>query len=88
METDGLKIVEEDAIVIFDASDDYDPGEQQIINDDDELDIDYLIKQTCIQEARKRKDQRRQLLVSVILIATVIAYIGIVCYMNFKDIIF
>lgn len=88
MESDGLKIVEEDGIVIFDASDDYAPGEQQIINDDDELDIDYLIKQTRIQEARKRKDQRRQLLVSVILIATVIAYIGIVCYMNFKDIIF
>lgn len=81
-------IEDEDGIIILDESDDYAPGEQKIIAEDDELDIDYLINQTRLQEAQKRSERHRQRWVSVGVIITVIAFITVVCYVNFKDILF
>ncbi len=89
MKREDFTIIEdEDGIVIYDESDDYAPGEQKIIDEDDELDIDYLNNQTCLQEVQKRSERHRQLWVSVGVIITIIAFIAAVCYVNFKDILF
>lgn len=88
MKTDKFRVVEEDGVVILDETDDYVPGEIRLTEDDDDLDIDYLINQTRLQEAHKRSERHRQRWVSVGVIITVIAFIAAVCYLNFKDILF
>lgn len=88
MRTDQSKVVrDEEGIVIFDRSDDFDPGEVQILNEDDELDTDYLLRETARQEAQQEKERKTQGWVSAGVIAAVVAFIAGVCYINFRNVL-
>ena len=89
MGKDKFKVVEdEEGIVIYDESDDYDPGEEQIIDDDDELDYDYIRRYEKMQENQQTEEKRQQRWVSIGVIVSVIAFIIGTCYYNFKGILF
>lgn len=88
MRTDHSKVVrDEEGIVIFDRSDDFDPGEVQILNEDDELDTDYLLRETARQEAQQEKERKTRGWVSAGVIAAVVAFIAGVCYINFRNVL-
>lgn len=79
--------IEEDGIVIFDESDDFNPGEVQVFDGEDELDVEYLLRETKRQEAQQSEENQKQRWVSVGVIAVVVAFIAGVCYINFKNIL-
>lgn len=88
MRTDQSEVVrDEEGIVIFDRSDDFDPGEVQIFNEGDELDTDYLLRETARQEAQQEKERKTQGWVSAGVIAAVVAFIAGVCYINFRNVL-
>lgn len=87
MNTDKFKTIEKDGIVVYDESDDFVPGEEQILDEEDELDTDYLLQETARQEARHAEERRRQMYVSVGVIAAVIIFIAGVFYFNFRNIL-
>lgn len=88
MNKEDFRIVEEeDGIVIYDESDDFVPGEDYIIGDDD-LDMDYIREYEKRQAKKKGADMRQQRWVSVGVIAGVIIFIVTVSYINFKGILF
>lgn len=78
---------DEDGIVIYDQSDDFVPGEGNIIGDDD-LDMDYIREYEKRQAEKKGADTRQQRWVSVGVIAGVILFIMTVSYINFKGVLF
>lgn len=82
-----FKTIEEDGIVVYDESDDFVPGETQILDEDDEFDTDYLLRETARQEARHAEESRRQRYISVGVIAAVIIFITGVIYFNFRNIL-
>lgn len=82
-----FKKIEKDGIVLYDESDDFDPGEAQILDEDDELDADYLLRETERQEVRQAEECRKQRWISAGVIAAVAAFIAGVCYINFRNIL-
>ena len=82
-----FKIIEEDGIVVYDESDDFVPGEEQILDEEDELDTDYLMRETARQEARQAEENRKQRWISAGVIVAVATFISIVCYINFRNIL-
>lgn len=87
MKTEKFKTIEEDGIVIFDESDDFVPGETQILDEDDELDVDYLLRETARQEEQEAEEKGKQRWVSAAVIAGVVTFIAVVSYINFKGIL-
>ncbi|MDE6484192.1 MAG: hypothetical protein K2L14_02220 [Duncaniella sp.] len=82
-----FKVTEdEDGFIIYDESDDYLPREAE--NEEDELDIEYLIEEQKRLDARKAVEQRKQRWVAVGVIAGVILFISAICYINFRNILF
>lgn len=81
-------IENEDGIVIYDESDDYVPEENQIVDDDDELDMEYILEYEKQQAAQVSDENKRQRRISAGVIAGVILFITTVCYINFINIIF
>ena len=79
-------IEDEDGIILYDESDDYLPREAE--DNDDELDIEYLIEEQKRQDALKTAEDRKQRRVSFGVIAGVILFIAVVFYFNFKKILF
>ena len=77
-------IEDEDGIVIYDESDDYVPKESQMVDDGDELDMEYLLK----HEKQQAAESQKQRWISAGVIAGVILFITVVCYINFKNILF
>lgn len=89
MTREDFKIIEdEDGIVIYDESDDYVPEENQIVDDDDELDMEYILEYEKQQAAQVADENKRQRWISAGVIAGVILFITAVCYINFINIIF
>ena len=89
MVKDKFKVVEdEEGIVIYVESDDYNPGEEQIIDDDDELDYDYIRRYEKLQEKQQAEEKRQQRWVSVGVIAGIIVFIAGISYFNFKGVLF
>ncbi len=87
MEKKRYRIIEEeDGVVIYDESDDYVP-EENILDEDDELDTDYILRDAKRQEEQEAKEKRQQRLVSSGVIAAVVAFIAIISYINFKGIL-
>lgn len=80
-------IRDEEDLVIFDESDDFVPGETQILDENDELDVEYLLRETAHQEAEYENELQRQRWVSVGVIAAVVAFIAGACYINFRNIL-
>lgn len=87
MTSDKFKIIEEDSIVVYDQSDDFVPGETRILDEEDDLDTDYLLRETARQEVRHAEESRRQRYISVGVIAAVIIFITGVIYFNFRNIL-
>lgn len=88
MNKERFKVVEDkNGIVVYDESDDYVPGEEQIIDEDDELDIDYILREAKRQEEQEDKEKHQQRRVSVGVIIAVVAFIAGICYINFKGIL-
>ena len=88
MMKDKFNIVrDDDGIVVYDESDDIDPEEMQVLDDEDELDTDYLLRETKLQEARQAEEHRMQRYVSAGVIAAVIIFIAGVFYFNFRNIL-
>lgn len=82
-----FKTIEEDSIIVYDESDDFDPEETQILDEEDELDTDYLLRETARQEARHADERRRQSYISAGVIAAVIIFIGAVCLIGLRNIL-
>ena len=90
-------LIEEDEVVIYDESDDYDPGEEKVthlepgsfrLKTNEEIFTDeYMQDYARKMDNQIAKEKRNQLLLSVGVIATVILFIGIIVYVNFKNII-
>lgn len=79
-----FEIVEEDSIVIYDQSDDYDPGEDEdiktedgfILPDNEEIFTDeYMQDFAQKMDAKIAREKRTQRLVSICVVICVIAYI-------------
>lgn len=81
------KIIEEDGLIIYDESDDLDLGEMHILDDFDELDIEYLLRETARQEAQQAKERRTQRWISTAVILSVVSFIAIVSYINLRGIL-
>lgn len=81
-------IEDKDGIVIYDESDDYVPEENQIVDDDDELDMEYILEYEKLHTARVAAENKKQRWVSTGVIVGVILFITAVCYINFKNILF
>lgn len=89
MTREDFRIIEdEEGIVIYDESDDYVPEENQIVNDDDELDMEYILEYEKQQAAQVAAENKKQRWVSTGVIAGVVLFITAVCYINFKSILF
>lgn len=80
-------IRDEEDLVIFDESDDFVPGELEVLNEEDELDVDYLLRKTAHQEEQAIREKRIQRWVSVGVITAVVAFIAGACYINFRNIL-
>lgn len=83
----NFKIIEEDGIVIYDESDDFVPGETKKLIDEDQLDTDYLLRETARQEIKQAEERRKQRWISTGVIMAVVAFIAGVCYINFRNIL-
>lgn len=79
--------MDEDGMVVYDESDDFVPGETQILDEEDELDTDYLLRETARQEVRHAVERRRQRYISAGVIAAVIIFIAGVFYFIFRSIL-
>ena len=94
---ENFYLVEEDGVVIFDKSDDYDPGEVEVNQSEPDsfrlMTNEEIFTDEYMQEyARKMDNQiarekRLQRLISVGVIAAVILFIGLISYINFRAII-
>ena len=81
-------IEDEDCIVIYDESDDYVPEEERVYSNNDELDIDYLIPLSRIQDSRAAAEKHSQRLVSACVIVAVVTFVTTICYINFRSVLF
>ncbi len=92
---DKFDIVEEDGVVIYDESDDYDPGEDEdieggefrLLSNEEIFTDEYMQEYARKMDTQIAKDKRIDLLVSVGVIVTVIGFIALVFYIGFKDIL-
>lgn len=88
-------IVEEDGVVIYDESDDYDPGENEdveagefrLLTNEEIFTDEYMQEYARKMDAQIAKDKRIDLLVSVGVIVSVIGFIALVFYIGFKDLL-
>ena len=82
MDNNSFKIIEEDGLIIFDGSDDYVPGEK-FIDDNDELDIEYLLRVTELNDEIKSAGKAKGTLVSCAIVLFVVLYVGLLCLMYY-----
>lgn len=92
-------MVEEDGVVIYDESDDYDPGEETLGYDVSEegdfrlMTNEEIFTDEYMRNFAKKMDEEiarercRQRLISVGVITAIILFIGAVTYINFKNIL-
>ncbi len=97
---DKFDIVEKDGVVIYDESDDYDPGEDEVVGEGDaqaggfrlmsnkEIFTDeYMQNYARKMDAEMAKEERTQRLISVGVVVAVVLFIGLVTYVNIKDLL-
>lgn len=82
MEEKHFKIIEEDGLVIFDGSDDYVP-EEEIIDDKDELDIEYLLRASMLQGETKSSEKGNDFMVSCGVVLVTVLYVAALCLIYF-----
>lgn len=92
-------MVEEDGVVIYDESDDYDPGEEtlgydvseegdfRLMSNDEIFTDEYMQNYAKKMDKEIAKEERHQRIISVGVITAIILFIGAVTYINFKNIL-
>lgn len=88
MHDKSFTIVEEDGIVIYDESDDYDPAEDNIsessLKTNEEIFTEeYMMKFSQEMDYKIVREKRNQRLVSISVIFTIILYISLLTYIFF-----
>lgn len=88
-------VIEEDGVVIYDESDDYDAGEDEVTETDkfrlktneeiftDEYMLDYAEK----MDAKIAREKRMDHIISASVIIGIVLYIALVVYINFRRIL-
>lgn len=87
MNIEKFKTIEEDGIIIFDESDDFVPGELEVLDEEDELEVEYLLRETARQEEHEAEEKRKQRWIFASVVAVVVSFIAVVSYINFKGLI-
>lgn len=88
-------IVEEDGVVIYDESDDYDPGVDEdmeeglfrLLSNEEIFTDEYMQEYARKMDAQIAKEKRTDRLVSAGVIVSVIGFIALVFYIGFKNIL-
>ncbi len=97
---DKFDVIEEDGVVIYDESDDYDPGEDEdnpcentdegefrLLTNEEIFTDEYMQEYARKMDAQIAKEKRYQRLISIGVVVGVILFIAFVTYINFKDIV-
>lgn len=89
--------VEEDGVVIYDESDDYDPGEDEIkqskpgdfrlMTNEEIFTDEYMQEYAEKMDEEIARERRRQRLISVGVVVGIIVFIRVVSYINFRNIL-
>ena len=90
-------VIEEDGVVIYDESDDYDPGECEttqsesdgfrLLTNEEIFTDEYMQNYAKKMDAQIDREKRIQRLISVGVIVAVILFVGLISYINFKNIL-
>lgn len=89
MGKDRFEIVEVDGVVIYDESDDYYPGEERSGNGlcelegNEDLDMEYILSTEQKRNAEMRRKKRIDSLISGAVVASVVLYIALLCWVFF-----
>ena len=88
-----FETIEEDGIVIYDESDDYDPGEDEncasedggfrLMDNEEIFSDEYMREYDRKMDAKKTKEKRVQRLISIGVISGIITYTAILCLIFF-----
>ncbi len=97
---DKFDKIEEDGVVIYDESDDYDPGEDEenlcentddgefrLLTNEEIFTDEYMQEYARKMDAQIAKENRYQLLISVCVVVGVILFIAFVTSINFNDLV-
>lgn len=97
MKDKEFEIIEEDGVVIYDESDDYDPGEEEdiqtepggfrLMSNEEIFTDEYMRNYAKKMDEQIAREKRNQRLISVGVIVAIILYIGFITYINLKDIL-
>ncbi len=93
MAKERFEIIEEDDVVIYDESDDYDPGEDdgseefRLMTNEEIFTDEYMQAYAEEMDAKIKREKRNDRLVSIGVVAGVITFVAIITYLNFKDLI-
>lgn len=89
-----FEIIEEDGVVIYDESDDYDPGEDEeihaepggfrLMSNEEIFTDEYMRNYAKKMDEKIAREKRSQCLISVGVIVAIILYIALITYINFK----
>ncbi|MDE6560935.1 MAG: hypothetical protein K2K75_06125 [Muribaculaceae bacterium] len=90
-------MIEEDGVVIYDESDDYDPGQNEseqaeeggfsLMTNEEIFTDEYMQNYAKKMDAQIDREKRMQRLISIGVIIAVILFVGIISYINFKNIL-
>ncbi|MDE5607958.1 MAG: hypothetical protein K2I64_03390 [Muribaculaceae bacterium] len=83
-----FEVIEVDGVVVYDESNDYVPGEDFYdelckLEGNDDLDMEYILSTESLREAEMRRKKRRDGLVSVAVITSIVLYVGVLCWLFF-----
>lgn len=97
MSRKDFNIIEEDGVIIYDESDDYDPGENDIehsqcgefhlMTNEEIFTDEYMQEYAERMNAKIRRERRVQRLISIGVIIGVSLYIALLSYIYFRRII-
>ena len=90
-------VIEKDGVVIYDESDDYDPGEDEttqseadgfrLLTNEEIFTDEYMQNYAKKMDAQIDREKRIQRLISVGVIVAVILFVVLISYINFKNIL-
>ena len=90
-------VIENDGVLIYDESDDYDPGEDEttqseadgfrLLTNEEIFTDEYMQNYAKKMDAQIDREKRIQRLISVGVIVAVILFVVLISYINFKNIL-
>ncbi len=91
MAKEKFEIIEENDVVVYDESDDYDPGEDDgseefhLMSNEEIFTEEYMREYSVKMDSKIKREKRNDRLISVGVVAGVIVFIAAITYLNFKD---